>query len=883
MSHVAAFPLSDTSDTAVEAAPAMPVPNVKHGDGTALWRRWGMAVLGLTVAGGALWALHRELAAVPYGRIRALVQAIPALQLAAAAGLTILCYVVLLGYDALALRYVRRPLTPGRTAFASFLAYAFSQNLGFSALTGASIRYRFWSAWGLSAGEVAQGIAFTTCSFWLGVLFVGGVALIVSPLPSVAGLALLPGGSPALGVILLVPLALYLLWAARATRPVVIRGWAFAPPGLRLALAQTAVSCVDWVLAGTVLFVLLPHAPALTLPRVLGVFIVAQIAALISHVPGGLSVFEWVVMAMLRPFLPADALLAALVAYRAIYYLLPLAVATLAFAAYEVMVRRGPVARGLRQAQHVIAAAAPFWLAGATFVVGLVLLFSGSTPSVHSRMRWLDAFLPLGVMEVSHFVSSLAGVGLLLLANGLRRRLDAAYHMSVIVLGIGIAASLLKGFDWEEALALSMALAMLLPARRHFYRRAALLAEPLSPGWIAATVMALAATLWLGLFSYKHIDYSADLWWRFATTADAPRFLRAAVGIAVAVILFAVARLLRPPVVRPSPPSADDLARAKAISQTADGSESNLALLGDKSLLFSRSGRSFIQYGVMKRSWVALGDPIGDPAEFAELVWDFGELADRHGAWPVFYEVHREHLPIYIDLGLTLLKLGEEARVRLGTFSLDGGHRKGQRRLVKEVERSGVTFGVLTAAQVPEHLEELRGVSDAWLATKRTREKGFSLGSFDEDYLMHFPIAVAMQDGRIIAFANIWTSGGRQELSVDLMRFTPEAPRSVMEYLFIHLMLWGKGQGYEWFCLGMAPLSGFEAHALAPVWNRIGNLLFRQGEHFYNFQGLRQYKEKFDPVWEPKYLASRAGLALPRILLNVTALISGGLRGVVAR
>jgi phosphatidylglycerol lysyltransferase len=839
--------------------------------------------LGLALAGCALWALHRELSAVPYSRIRALVGAIPSLRLAAAVWLTAVCYLVLLGYDALALRYVRRPLAPRRTAFASFLAYAFSQNLGFSALTGASIRYRFWSAWGLSASEVAQGIAFTTCSFWLGVLFVGGTTLIVSPLPSVAGLALMPGGSRALGVALLVPLAMYLLWAARATRPVVIRGWAFASPGFRLALAQTAVSCVDWVLAGAVLFVLLPHAPELTLARVLGVFIVAQIAALISHVPGGLSVFEWLVMTMLRPYLPADALIAALLAYRAIYYLLPLAVATLAFATYEVMVRRGTVARGLRSARHVVAAAAPFWLGGATFVAGLILLISGSTPSVHTRMRWLDAVLPLGVMEVSHFVASVAGVGLLLLANGLRRRLDAAYHLSVIVLGVGILASLLKGFDWEEALALAMALTMLLPARRHFYRRAALLAEPLSPGWIASVGVALAATVWLGFFSFKHVDFSADLWWQFATTADAPRFLRASVGIAVAAILFATARLLRSPVMQPAPPTADDLARAKAITRTAHGSEANLALLGDKSLLFSRSGRSFIQYGVMKRSWVSLGDPVGEPAEFAELVWEFSELADRHGAWPVFYEVHREYLPIYIDLGLTLLKLGEEARVKLDAFSLDGGHRKGQRRLVKDVEASGVTFTVLPAENVPDHLEELRQVSDAWLATKRTREKGFSLGFFDGDYLAHFPIAVAMQDGRIVAFANIWTSGARQELSVDLMRFMPEAPRSVMEYLFIQLMLWGKNEGYDWFCLGMAPLSGFEAHPLAPVWNRLGNLLFRQGEHFYNFRGLRQYKDKFDPIWEPKYLASRAGFALPRILMNVSSLISGGLGGVVAR
>jgi phosphatidylglycerol lysyltransferase len=81
----------------------------------------------------------------------------------------------------------------------------------------------------------------------------------------------------------------------------------------------------------------------------------------------------------------------------------------------------------------------------------------------------------------------------------------------------------------------------------------------------------------------------------------------------------------------------------------------------------------------------------------------------------------------------------------------------------------------------------------------------------------------------------------------------------------------------------MAPLSGFEVRALAPVWSRIGGLVFRQGEHFYNFRGLRQYKEKFDPYWEPRYLASPAGLALPRILAHIASLISGGLRGVVSK
>jgi phosphatidylglycerol lysyltransferase len=139
------------------------------------------------------------------------------------------------------------------------------------------------------------------------------------------------------------------------------------------------------------------------------------------------------------------------------------------------------------------------------------------------------------------------------------------------------------------------------------------------------------------------------------------------------------------------------------------------------------------------------------------------------------------------------------------------------------------------------------------------------------------------REGKLLAFANLWLGGGKEELSVDLMRHLPDAPHGVMDYLFLHVMLWGAQQGYQWFNLGMAPLSGLEDRALAPLWNRLGALVFHHGEHFYNFQGLRQYKAKFDPQWEPKYLAFPGGLTLPRILTNIAALISGGLKGVLTK
>ncbi|HEX6630280.1 MAG TPA: bifunctional lysylphosphatidylglycerol flippase/synthetase MprF, partial [Gemmatimonadaceae bacterium] len=503
--------------------------------------------------------------------------------------------------------------------------------------------------------------------------------------------------------------------------------------------------------------------------------------------------------------------------------------------------------------------------------------------AVHHRVTLLHGVVPIGVIELSHFTASVTGAVLVVLAWGLTRRLDAAWGLSVALLGVGIVTSLLKGLDWEEALVIAVALAALAPSRRLFYRRAALTSEPLTPGWIAAVVAVLGVTIWLGLFSYRHVEYRSDLWWRFTVRGDAPRFLRASVGALAAVLLLALLRLLRHARPLPARPTPADLARVRQVAAHSPDVAANLALLGDKALLFSESGGGVLMYGVAGRSWVALGDPIGTPEERTELAWRFREAADRHGGWPVFYEVGTENLPLYIDLGLSLRKLGEEAIVPLADFTLEGGGRKGLRRTLKEMARAGVTFEVADAAEVPALLPELRAVSDAWLAEKHTREKGFSLGRFDEEYLRHFPVALARQGGAVVAFANVWCSAGREALSVDLMRYTPAAPPGVMEFLFIELMRWGRDEGYRNFHLGMAPLAGLQPRTLAPLWSRIGALLYRHGEHFYNFQGLRQYKQKFDPVWEPRYLASPGGLALPRILTNVAALVSGGLLGVVAK
>ena len=845
--------------------------------------RWVVPVLALVFGAIALTVLRAELRHYRYHDIVRSIASLPAHAVLKALGLTALGYLTLALYDLLALRYVGKPIPPWRVALTSFIAYAFVQTLGFALLTGGAIRFRFWSMWGLTPAEIVQGISFSAVTFWLGVLTVAGTVFLFTP--DAPAFAAWGPAVPvrAIGALLLAVVAGYLLWCAFYRRPFTIRGTELKAPSIAIAGLQLVVSTFDWTIAGAVLWTLTSHFAPLPFPAFLGLFVTAQIAGQASHVPGGLGVFDALMLVGLRGHLPVPEVLSALLAYRAIYYLIPFLIAVLMLAAHEARQRRAAIKVGALAAGKWVTWLVPVLLPASTFIAGAILLFSGATPGIHERLTTLGTTVPLQLIEFSHFAASLTGAVLLVLAWGLHRRLDGAWVLAVVALGLGIVASLLKGLDWEEALLLSVVLAALLPARRHFYRKATLLSESLTPGWLIALVLVVGGAVWLGLFSYQHVEYDTDLWWQFALHGDAPRFLRATVGVLGLFLVGGVARLLWPTPPEPNLPNLDEIALAAAVARDATDTNGNLALLGDKALLFSESRRAFLMYAVEKRSWVTLGDPVGPPEEHAELAWRFREMADRHGGWTVFYEVGADSLPLYVDLGLSLLKLGEQARVPLTTFSLEGGARRGLRYTRRAMEKEGVTFELVPAEKVPGLLPELRVVSDAWLGIKHTREKGFSMGRFDERYLSYFPVGLARQHGRIVAFANIWVGGGLEELSVDLMRHLPDAPRGVMEYLFIELMLWGSARGFRWFDLGMAPLAGLETRTLAPLWHKAGGVLFRYGEHFYNFQGLRDYKEKFDPVWEPRYLASPGGLVLPRLLANVAALISGGLKGVVAK
>ena len=844
-------------------------------------RRVLPALVALILFFAALEVLRTELRTVTWHGLTTDIFSTPPWRLGLAVLLTTLNYAVLTGYDFLAFAYLGKRLPWPRVMTASFLAYAISNNVGFAMLSGASVRYRFYTRWGITADELSRIVFSYVVTFWLGLLLIGGLSLAFSPLPRELGLTV-PALVAPVGWVLVLAVLGYVAAATARLGPIRFRHVELPLPSPRIAVAQLGISVLDWMLAGAVFYVLLPSG-SVSFLALLGAFLASQLLGLASHVPGGMGVFEGLMVLLLKPFIPSTTLLPALIAYRAVYYLLPLSVALLVLVADELRLRRSQAARVGATFGWLSEQLTPRLLAVFTFLAGVVLLFSGATPAATGRLRLLDRVLPLGVIEASHFVGSVVGAGLLVLSQGLARRLDAAYVLTAVAMIIGIAASLLKGADYEEATILIAVLFVLWRARPAFDRRAALFDTRFSPGWVVAIAGALGASIWLGRFAFKHVEYSNDLWWQFELRGEASRMLRASVGAGVTLLLFTFARLMgRAPHEAVEPSDADLVAAGSAIAAQTFTSP-YLVYLRDKALLFNEKKSAFVMYAVQGHTWIAMGDPVGPADQMALLVRLFLERCDDFGGVPVFYEISSDHLHRYADVGLTFVKLGEEAKVDLGTFTLEGSHARKYRQALHRLEKEHATFRTVPVEQVTSVMDQLRAVSDDWLKRRAGAEKGFSLGFFTPEYIARFPVAVIEQGGRIVAFANLWPGPQKIELSVDLMRFDHQAPKDVMEGLFVHLLLWGKEQGYRWFSLGMAPLSGFETSPVAPLWHRLASFLYEHGEAVYNFQGLRAYKEKFDPVWQARYLAYPGGLHLPRILAGAAALVAGGYRRILLK
>ncbi len=851
-------------------------------------RRFLPLLIGAGLFGLGLFALYHLLRPVNPQDIFAQIRATPVPRLLGALAATALGYLALVFYDWYALRYIGRRLPPGVVGLGGFLGSAFGNTIGVSVVSGGAVRYRIYSAVGLNAFEVAAVSSYVAAALGTGLILVGLAALAFNPAAIAGHVAYAPETIRTASLLAVTVATAAILWGAVTQRS--LRLWRIElrmPPVPHVA-GQVVVTLVDIAAAAFALWILLPAGKP-DYASFVAIFACATVVGVASHVPGGIGVFETVVLGALPAAVPAGDAAAALLLFRLIYYLVPFALGFLLVAANEARLAGSFGGRVLARIPAAVQPAlgtlhgfAPGLVAVVAFGFGAYLLLVTMIPSVRSDAIADVDLVGALLLEGGTLASAIAGVLLLILSHGLALRVGSAYWLAVIALAAAAVASLLNDLDLANSLLLSGGALALLPFRRAFDRAGRLTTGVFEPQWFAMVAGVTLATAALFFFLHKAVPYSNDLWSEFRAGSNTPRALRAGLAASAVLVFFGIYLLVRP--MRRMPAEEMDpgaLARAAALAAVSDNPQAWLSQTGDKWLLFSESGRSFLMYGVRGRSFVALGDPVGDPSEVQALCWSFSEMATRANCRPVFYEVGAANLSLWVDLGFTLNKIGEEAVIPLREFGLAGGRFKTMRAALNKRQREGYELEALGPPHDRALIDRLREVSDAWLSGKTGREKGFSVGRFDSAYLDHFEIAVVRKEGRVVAFANLLATSEARFVAVDLMRYLPEEASGLIEYMFLRLMEIYRERGTEEFSLGMAPLAGLSEHSVGRSWNRFGRLIYRHGGAFYNFEGLRAFKQKFQPEWRPHYLALPPGVSPLIALGDVALLIAGTPRGLL--
>ncbi|MDW5375835.1 bifunctional lysylphosphatidylglycerol flippase/synthetase MprF [Halomonas sp. HP20-15] len=796
----------------------------------------------------------------------------------------LMAVIAMTGYDLAVARGLRLNLSVRYIFRYAWVANTFNNIAGVSGLTGSGIRFLALNRAEIDNATITRYVGLTALSTPLGL-----AGLAIAGLPSIHHLLEQTTLPSWLGYALVALATLYLLGYLCFERFLPLPGLDARSASIGLKMVLLVISALEWTAAAGVFWLCL-WLVGVTLPPwiLMAAFAFSATLGVLSFLPGGLGVLDGTLILLLTAQgVPAEAVLTAVLLFRVCYYLVPWLLGVEWGAQLFVLqepralrllagrLRHIPLFGVLQIPVEWLSTLGVRMLAWVTLSAGIVLLLSNLLPVLGDRAGLIRELVPLFARETSHLATAMIGTLLIGLSRGIAAQTIQAYRLTQWLLLLGMVLSLLKGLSLETALYLG-AVSLLLWTRRSDFRRTTFpLVSRQTLGWLVVLMAAVGGYLVFGGIIYGDGPV-IDMLSRFGYALDRPRFVRAGLVVfttALALVAWVAFTRTGPRLKRPTQ---EDLARAREVMARHGGTPfAHLALLGDKHLMYDDAGESFVQFGLIGDCMIALGDPVGAPNRLREAIAVFRAFADRNGCTPVFYEIDEDHLHLYHDLGFAIFKLGEQAIVDLHTFSVQGRQGRDFRLAINHAEREGLSFELIEPPLSDEVWEELKRVSDDWLGGRN--EKGFSLGTMNRDYLNWAPIAVVRQAQRIVAFANLMPAYGPiREMSLDLMRYRSDAPKSTMDFLFVKLLLHAQATGHETFNLGMAPLSGVGEHPYARFAERGMRIAYEHGNVLYNYKGLRAYKEKFRPHWRSAYLVYPYTSSLRRVLLDSAALVAGG-------
>lgn len=523
----------------------------------------------------------------------------------------------------------------------------------------------------------------------------------------------------------------------------------------------------------------------------------------------------------------------------------------------------------------------------AVALMGGVSILSAMNPAAEDRLVVLNAFVPVEAQYGGFLAATVSGFVLLILSSNLWRRKQIAWFLTLIALTISAISHLVKGLDYEEASVSILLIVWLLWLRPQFVAQSD---RPSIRRSLFILLGTIVFTLAYGTIGFLLLDH------HFGVTFQAFDALRQTAimmsmfydpGLqpitgfgryfawsiyAVGIITIGIALLLlMRPVLLQAPATPQEQERARAIvARYGQTPLARFALLDDKSYVFTPGG-SVIAFVVKNRVALALGDPIGPSEDLPIAIDMFSRHCIQHDWQAAWYQVRDTTVAAYRLAALDLLCIGQEAIVDLRDFTLKGKSAQDWRSALNRFSKLGYQANIVTPPLDDSLIVRLRAVSDAWLAQMHGREQHFSLGWFADAYIRESRVLVVTSpSGTLCAFATLLSVTQQQEIGVDLMRYRPDTEKGVMDYLFVTLIQWAQSEGYARFNLGLSALAGVGEQSNDPILDRVIHSIYEQVNRYYNFKGLHTFKEKFHPIWSPRYLAYPGATQLPEVL---TALV----------
>ena len=520
----------------------------------------------------------------------------------------------------------------------------------------------------------------------------------------------------------------------------------------------------------------------------------------------------------------------------------------------------------------------------ATLGSGVLNLYSVMGPRLPERHRLLLEVFPLQFLHLSRFLTLLTGFALIVSSINIYKRKRRAFLGVLMLSCFSVVFHMTKGLDYGEASLSAILVILLWFSRKTFTVRSGL------PDWESALVrlgVAFLVALAYGAAGFWFLDPRefginftlADSLHRtllflslvgdptiVPRTRHAVWFVDSLYLTTMTALVYSLFALFKPAIYRLRIHPHEQALATAIVREHGRCSQDFFKTRLDKSFLFSPSERCFLAYRVGANFAVALGDPVGPYEEMEATIRAFKTFCDENDWGIGFHQALPDILDVYLRLGFKKLKIGDQAIVDLSSFTLEGKGMKPTRNAITKLDKSGVKV-VRYEPPVPEEvIEQAREVSEEWLQIPGRRERQFTLGQFDPDYLRSTPVTMATeQNGKVVAFVNEISGIRRDEAALDLMRRRTEGPNGIMDYLLVKVMLASKERGLLRFDLGMAPMSGFREKETASPQERAVHAFFQQLNFLFSYKGLRAYKAKFASVWEPRYAVYRNVVDLPRL------------------